>query len=150
MNIPEVSYQGEPLIDAASSRPNWNRRIIISCIALIVCFEIAGWFRGRWWVLSDAAIPSYGQSACCTILLSQGDVALRQSMHQSLSDHTDIASRLHGVMEFKAYSPLVFPIGYIKINAPEESIGQIASTAHSHLSSTFPSIRPEFRFGFAP
>jgi hypothetical protein len=129
---------------------NMNRMIILSCFAIIILLQVVGWFRGRWWVMSDADTPNYGQTGCCTILLSSGDVTLRQSIHQSLNDHTDIFSRLKGVIESKAYSPSLFAIGYIKISAPEGSLGQIVMTVRDHLLSAFPSITPEYLLGFSP
>ena len=128
---------------------NINRLIIIGCLALIALLKVAGWFQGRWWVMRDADTPSYGQTACCTILLSDSDVAMRQLVHQSLSDHTDIGSRLDGAIESRAYNSSLFPLDYIKINARAESLGQIALTVRSHLATSFPSLRPEYRLGFA-
>jgi hypothetical protein len=146
MNTLEVDRQCKPLMRPASTQSDLIRWIRIGC-----CLQITGWLRGRLWVLADVDLPSNGQTACCTILLSQGDMSIRQSLYQSLSDHTDIISRLDGFIEARAYSPSVFPfaIGYIKISAPEEFIGQVATTVRHHLGSSFPSVRPEFRLGFA-
>lgn len=146
-NATESGLASEPKVRCLT-QASLCRAIIAGSVFLILALKVTSWSYGRSRILSDVDLPGHGQTACCSLVLHSDDVALWHFIHQSLHDHTDIQTRLGGVMEAKAYSAAFCPAAVIKISAPAASLGEVAVAARRHLALAFPTVRPEFRLGF--
>ncbi|MFZ4763701.1 MAG: hypothetical protein ACOYMN_02005 [Roseimicrobium sp.] len=117
--------------------------ILIVCGTAALGLQAFTWYRGRAWLRSDLAVPSFEQSACVSILLDTRDLAKQSRIHESLLK-TDIVAFFGAEIESKAYTDTFFGLGYVKISAPRDHIPAILATAQEHLRRVYPDAAPKW------